>query len=405
MRLYYYLIFTASFFNKKARLWINGRKNIFKKIEDFNLQNTTNIWFHVSSLGEFEQGRPIIEQIKNNFPEFKIVLTFFSPSGYEIRKNYKFADYILYLPLDTKKNATKFISIINPKAVFFVKYDIWFHYLNTLFIKSTPTFLISAIFRQNQIFFRWYGKWYKKALSFFTKIYVQNQFSLDLLLKNNVTNAVIAGDTRLDRVFDIPKAANKYNIIDKFRNNKLCIVCGSTWEIDEKILTTFLNSTKHQIKFVIAPHEIHKQHLEKLILMLNKSYILYSKAENEDIVNYDILIIDNIGMLSSIYQYADIAYIGGGFGNGIHNILEPAAWGIPIVFGPKYNKFQEAVDLIKLKAAYSISNRNDFFNIITKLISEVDFRNECGQIAEKYIIDNKGASHLIFSEFIKLQNK
>lgn len=402
MRLYYFLIFTASFFNKKAKLWISGRRNIFSIIRKSGVSNTKNIWFHVSSLGEFEQGRPIIEKIKSQYPDFKIVLTFFSPSGYEIRKNYNKADYIFYLPLDTKNNAVNFIKIINPICVFFVKYDFWYNYLNTLSKQNIPTFLISALFRENQIFFRWYGNWYKKILYFFTKIFVQNKISLDILDRNNVHNHIIAGDTRLDRVFEISQSVKNFDIIEKFKSDKFTIVFGSSWEPDENIITNFINLSNNELKYIIAPHEIHKEHISKLIKLLSKKYLLYSEAANSSFKDINVLIIDNIGMLSSIYRYAEIAYIGGGFGAGIHNIQEPATWGLPIVFGPKYKKFQEAVDLIVQGGAFTIKSEDEFNLIIEKLIYDSDFRQNSGLNSKKYIADNKGATEIIFKEFEKI---
>jgi 3-deoxy-D-manno-octulosonic-acid transferase len=398
------LIFTASFFNKKAKLWIEGRKNIFEKIKGIDFSNSTNIWFHVSSLGEFEQGRPLIEEIKQKYPTLKIILTFFSPSGYEIRKNYQLADYIFYLPIDTKKNAKKFIKLINPKFVFWIKYDFWYNYLNQLSKQNVPIYLLSAIFRKNQIFFKKYGKWYKKILFFFDKIFVQNQSSFDILEENGIHNQIVAGDTRLDRVFEISQTAKSFEIVEIFKDDKLTIICGSTWEEDEKIISAFINNSDEYLKFIIAPHEIHNEHINKIINLLDKKYILYSQAKILNLKDIQVLIIDNIGMLSSLYKYADITYIGGGFGTGIHNTLEPAIWGLPIIFGPKYHKFQEAVDLINLNAAFSISNNLDFEKILNKLINENNYRNECGEISKNYILNNKGATKLIFLYFEKTCN-
>jgi len=404
IRLYYFLIYTASFFNKKAKFWIEGRKDFWTKLEDAKIKDTQNIWFHVASLGEFEQGRTVIEAIKKLKPEYKIVLTFFSPSGYEIRKNYDKADYIFYLPLDTKYNAKKFIEIVKPKIVFFVKYEFWYHYLNQLFKSNIETYIFSSIFREKQIFFKPYGKWYRGILKFFKHIFVQNQNSIDLLKTININNTTLSGDTRFDRVFEISQNVKKYPIIEKFIENNLVLICGSTWLPDEEIIINFINNKSKNIKTIIAPHEINQNHVSKLCSLIKNNYIKYSEANLENIVNHEVLIIDNIGMLSSLYQYGNIAYIGGGFGVGIHNTLEAATFGLPIVFGSNYHKFKEAKDLIFSNAAFSISNQNELNEILIKLIEKENLRIEAGKYAKNYIVENKGATQKIL-EKIEFFNK
>jgi len=395
VRGYYILIFIVSFFNKKAKLWILGRKNFFAKLENSNINITKNLWFHVASLGEFEQGRPVLEAIKKLYPNHKIVLTFFSPSGYEVRKNYQYADYILYLPLDTQRNAKRFIEIIKPEIVFWIKYEFWFHYLNQLHKSKIRTYIFSAIFREKQIFFKPYGKWYANILTFFTHIFVQNQKSIELLNQINITNCSLSGDTRFDRVFEISQNVKKIPIIEKFMNNKIVFICGSTWLPDEEFISEFINKNSKNIKIIIAPHEINENHVSKLCSLLKVNYIKYSEATIENVVEKDVIIINNLGMLSSLYQYGTIAYIGGGFGVGIHNTLEAATFGLPIIFGTNYHKFQEAKNLIEIKAAFSISNQKEFNEKLNELIENVKQRAEAGSFAKNYVYSQKGATQQI----------
>lgn len=395
IRLYSFIALIISPFNLKAKKWINGRKNILAKIKkEFIVSNKKVIWIHVSSLGEFEQGRQIIEKIKNSYQNIKIILTFFSPSGYEIRKNYKFADNVFYLPVDTKKNAKAFINIINPEIVFFVKYDIWYNYLNELKNQKIRTYLISANFRKNQIYFKSYGKFYAKILKSFNTIFVQNENSKNLLKKIGISNSVITGDTRFDRVWEIAKLAKPNTILENFKTSDLLIVAGSTWERDEEILLNLLKAIP-KIKLVIAPHLIHKQNISRIQKLFNNfNTSLYSNYSNES----QVLIIDNIGLLSSIYKYADIAYIGGGFGKGIHNILEPAAHGKPVIFGPKYYKFPEAIDTIANKICFSIKNPSDLIILIEKLIADKNYLQTLSEKMSEYINKNIGSSDEILKK-------
>ena len=394
IRLYFCSIYLAQFFNQKAKLWIKGRKNIWQKISQVTKkENQKNIWIHVSSLGEFEQGRPVIEAIKKNINNVKIILTFFSPSGYEIRKNYAFADYIFYLPLDTKKNVKKFYSFIKPDVVIFVKYDFWYNYLNEAHKQNIPLILISATFKQQSIFFKPYGRFFKNMLNYFTKIFVQDENSQKLLHKINI-DSEISGDTRCDRVIEIAQNANLPDKILNIINNKMVIVVGSAWKKDIKIIKKTINYFK-DILWIIAPHNIEKQNIDKIIQLLNKKVIKYSEIVNNQEFEGNILIIDNIGMLASLYKTAYIAYVGGGFGKGIHNILEPAVYGIPVIFGPNFIKFNEAVDLIKLKAAFTVKNETEAFNIFKMLITDQELRNICEKNAKNYVIEKAGATNII----------
>ena len=360
IHLYRLIIHFASLFNKKARLWVQGRKNIFENLR-IDIGNQKNIvWFHAASLGEFEQGRPVLEGFKKKFPEYKILLTFFSPSGYEIRKNYKEADFVYYLPLDLNKYVDQFLSIVQPKFVFFIKYEFWFNYLKKLNILQIPVFIISANFRKNQHFFKWYGGWFRNNLRNIEWFFVQNQNSKQLLNSIGINNATVSGDTRFDRVVEIASNPQKFPLVEEFVRNNFILLAGSTWPEDEKMLTYLFSINIPNFKLIIAPHEIHEDH----ILQIEKIYsnhktIRFSKADKAEIANYNILIIDGMGFLSSLYQYCMLAYIGGGFGKGIHNILEAVTFGKPVVFGPKYQKFMEAVEMVKKGGAFTFRNESD----------------------------------------------
>ncbi len=401
IRIYYLGILAASLFNKKAKQWLAGRKGLIKKIAQTIDQGNQIIWFHAASLGEFEQGRPVMEAIRKDYPDYKLLVTFFSPSGYEIRKNYSGADYIFYLPLDTARNASKFIEIVQPVKVFFVKYEYWYHYLKILHQKKMPVYLISAIFRSNQVFFRWYGGWYRKMPGYFNHIFVQNDDSLNLLKKYGITHTSKSGDTRFDRVAEISRQTRTIAVVEKFCNSKTTVICGSTWEKDEEILLKYINQSEDALKFIIAPHEIHESHIQRIISGLEKPYILYSEATAVNVTGKQVLIINNIGMLSSLYKYGQCAYIGGGFGVGIHNILEAAAFHLPVVFGPNYHKFREAVDLIQLKGAFCIHDFSELSTVFNSFLGNEEKRLKAGNIAGKYVADNQGATSEIMNRVFK----
>jgi 3-deoxy-D-manno-octulosonic-acid transferase len=407
LALFFYNIFLGLYFmgvrfmswrSPKARLWLAGRRGIFEKITiwKYSLLPTEKIiWMHCASLGEFEQGRPILESIREQFPSYKILLTFFSPSGYEIRKNYAGADAVFYLPMDSVVSSKKFIEIINPTLAIWVKYEYWYYYLTFLKQKAIPVILVSAIFRQSQPFFKWYGGLWKKILESFKHIFVQNEASFALLQKIEMdTNATIAGDTRFDRVISI--AENKKDLPDiliQFCKNHKVIVAGSTWEEDEEEIVHYVKTNK-QIKLIIAPHEIDEERLLDIKKLFTNS-ILYSdflKANTEA----QIIIIDNIGMLSSLYSLADVTYIGGGFNDtGIHNILEAAVYGKPVIFGPEYEKFSEAIALVEAGAAFSIENALELEALLDKLLINEILLKETSSIAKNYVYKNKGATHKI----------
>jgi len=384
--------------NKKAAKWVKGRKH--QKISPIS-ESEKVAWFHCASLGEFEQGRPVIESFKKQHPDFKVVLTFFSPSGYEIRKNYEQADYVYYLPADTPSNARTFIDLIRPQIAFFIKYEFWFNYLQELWRSHTPTYLISGIFRKNQHFFRWYGEWFRRQLRSFEKFFVQNEASYLLVEKILPGKSMITGDTRFDRVYQIAQKARPFPDIKKFKNGKPLLLAGSTWPADEEVfLPSVLEAVKTwDLKVIIAPHEVHEQRINALIKLLPDSTIRYSQTSG-DISDKKILVIDSIGLLSHLYQYGDIAYIGGGFGVGIHNTLEAATFGLPVIFGPNYQKFQEAKELIENEAAYSIQSKNEFDKTFLRLLENQDARDKAGKQAKNYVHRKRGGTQLILENII-----
>lgn len=402
--LVYLLLLPASLINKKARLWITGRKNWHKKLKQWQRGDSPVYWFHAASLGEFEQGIPIMETMKTRVPECKILLTFFSPSGYEIRKNYKNADFVSYLPLDTPYNARKFISTASPRAVFFIKYEFWYFYLRQLKNNNIPVYLISGIFRPEQIFFRWYGSWYKNHLRAFNRLFVQDQVSSDLLKGINIHNASITGDTRFDRVASTARQVREISLAHEFTVNSVCIVAGSTWPADEVLLAAYINTSPPTVKFIIAPHEIHEAHINRLVQLFTRASIRYSQATDHNIKGKQVLIIDNIGMLSSLYHYGQIAYIGGGFGKGIHNVLEAAVFGIPVVFGPNHQNFREAIGIIKTGGGFSVTTAEELLETINKLITLPEFYEHTAKNAKEYIASNIGATARIL-QYLKEDSK
>ena len=380
---------------------MDGRKLVFEILKTKISPNDKTIWFHAASLGEYEQGLPVIEKIKMKYPDHKIVLTFFSPSGYEVRKNNPFTDITVYLPLDTKKNAQQFLKLAHPEMVFFIKYEYWPNYLNELQKRGTPTYLISGIFRKNQMFFKWYGGFYRTAMNTFTYFFVQNESSKKLLMELGKTNVAISGDTRFDRVASILEKDNSLDFIESFKNNTLTIVVGSSWPKDESLLVDYINQTTEKVKFIIAPHNIKQEQIQELKNSITKKTVLFSDVEMRLIASlkdFDVFIIDTIGILTKIYSYADIAYVGGGFGNpGVHNILEPATFGVPIVVGPNFSHFAEATALVNMDGCLSISDKSSLFDAFSNLITNEDIRHEKGHICSTFVQMNKGATAIIMN--------
>ena len=383
-------------FSPKIKLFVDGRKEVFSILQSKINPTDKTIWFHAASLGEYEQGLPVIEKIKIRFPNHKIVVTFFSPSGYEVRKNNTVADATVYLPLDTKSNAQKFISTINPELVFFIKYEYWPNYLNELKKRQIKTYLISGIFRKNQAFFKWFGGFYRNALKTFDYFFVQNDSSKKLIQNIGFNNVKVSGDTRFDRVVSILERDNSLDFIEQFKNNQTTIVIGSSWPKDENLLVNYINNASDDIKFIIAPHNIKSEQIQELKKSITKKTILFSEKNNIDLSNFNVFIIDTIGILTKIYSYADIAYVGGGFGNpGVHNILEPATFGVPIVIGPNYSHFAEATALVNMEGCISISNQNELNDAFNLLINNEDERLEKGHICSTFVQMNKGATDVI----------
>ena len=388
-------------FSPKIKLFVNGRKLVFQTLEDKIKPSDKTIWFHAASLGEFEQGLPVMEKIKDKFPNHKIVVTFFSPSGYEVRKNNTIADATVYLPLDTKSNAKKFLKLVHPEMVFFIKYEFWPNCLNELKKSNITTYLISGIFRENQAFFKWYGGFYRKALKTFDYFFVQNESSKKLLQSLGFQNVKISGDTRFDRVVAILERDNSLDFIEKFKDNKTTIVIGSSWPKDEELLVNYINQSSEEIKFIIAPHNIKEEQISNLKSQITKKTVLFSEKNDIDLSNYNVFIIDTIGILTKIYSYADIAYVGGGFGNpGVHNLLEPATFGIPIIVGPNYSHFAEATALVHQEGCISIKNQNELNEAFDNLISNEDIRHEKGHICETFVQMNKGATQTIMNHIL-----
>lgn len=401
IHLYAFFIELISPFHKKARLMRLGQWKTNGILREKIDRNAKYIWFHASSLGEFEQGRPLIEKIKAEHPEYKILLTFFSPSGYEVRKNYGGADVVCYLPFDTPYRVKKFLDLSKPVMAIFIKYEFWDNYLSELKRRNIPVYIVSAIFRKEQLFFKWYGGMYRKVLSYFTHIFVQDDASRELLLKYGVTNVSVFGDTRFDRVQDVYKNTKQVPMVDLFVNNnrsdnQLTMVAGSSWQQDEEVYLNYFNEHP-ELKLIIAPHEIHKDHLMHIESMLKRPSIRLSEATEKDIKGKSCLIVDSFGLLSSIYRYGDLAYIGGGFGAGIHNVLEAAVYGIPVIFGPKYQKFKEARDLLQVGGAFSITDEKTFESKMEELSTYRDLLEAAGAAAGDFVKSNIGATNRIIA--------
>jgi len=402
VRLYFVAVWFASFFNNKARLWINGRKaRAFLRFSD-------SIWFHFASLGEFEQGRSVLEALREQYPGSKFVITFFSPSGYEVRKNTPLADAVYYLPLDTRANAREFLDAIQPKMAVFTKYEYWYHFFKEAKQRDIPVYVISGIFRPGQIFFKWYGVLPRKILGFVSWFFVQDERSKQLLAQNGLNNVTVSGDTRFDRVWANAQQPKAIPGLAEFKNSHRVFIAGSTWPGDEKLIAALV-SAHPELKFVIAPHEISEDKLNNLLALLPAATaIRYSQFTahpdgytGSPHVECRVLVIDNIGMLSSLYQYGDIAYIGGGFGAGIHNTLEAAAFGLPVIFGPNYKKFIEANELIAIKAGFSIADEAQLKGITETLVTDKAFYNIAAKKAGEYVKEHTGATLTIVGHIVR----
>jgi 3-deoxy-D-manno-octulosonic-acid transferase len=400
IRLYNLSIIMAAPFVPKARLWRQGRRDLFEKLEKLD-RGKKRLWIHCASLGEFEQGRPLIEALRKQYPGYQVILTFFSPSGYEIRKNYQAADHVFYLPIDTASNARRFTGLVDPAAAFFIKYEFWYHYLNVLKSRKIPVYLVSAIFRPGQAFFKPYGGFFRKMLACYQTLFVQDQRSRELLKDISFQNVIISGDTRFDRVSDIANSVAAIPFLSEFKSGKKLLIAGSTWPDDEKLLAGYITAMPRDMKLVIAPHEIQSHSLKSTFSLFSEgrktNVEFYSELTPEKAEITDILIIDSIGLLSSLYSYGDIAYIGGGFGRGIHNILEPAAFGLPVFFGPAYKKFREACDLVERREAFPVTTSGELGLLLKELLADPRKLDDLKLKIKEYVESHRGATSRILN--------
>ena len=397
------LVRVAASFNPKARQWVTGRQGWADTVRYLLTGNKQPIaWFHAASLGEFEQGRPVMEAFRAQYPTHKILLTFFSPSGYEVRKNYDGADYVLYLPADTPDNARQFVQLVRPEMVFFIKYEFWYNYLRELKAAQVPVISFSAIFRPNQLFFRPYGGFYRNMLGYFDHILVQNQASVDLLKSVGITSVTLAGDTRFDRVAQVAAVKKDIPVVQQFKAGNPLLVIGSAWPEDMEVLIPFLNTFNQPLKAIIAPHEIHDAEIDNWRGRLNRSSVRFSEANGQEVSGASFLFIDNIGMLSSLYQYGEFAYVGGAFKQGLHNILEAATFGMPLFFGPEYSKFQEAVDLVEEGAAFPVSSTTE---LSIRFGKQYDDSEKATRVSREYVQRNIGATEKVMQVVERLKRE
>jgi len=400
------LILLSPIFSPKMSLFVKGRRSVIDTIKSTLKKGDKKIWFHCASLGEYEQGVPVIKKIKEEFPDHKIIVSFFSPSGFEVKKNDKLADCTVYLTLDTPKNAKNFIDLLQPSVAIFIKYEFWPNYLFELKKKSIPTILVSGLFRKDQVFFKFYGGFMRRTLNSFSHFFVQDQLSKNLLEQLKISQVSVSGDTRFDRVSDQLSVNNELDFMALFKQDLFCLVCGSTWPKDESILINYINNFSNNTKFIIAPHEVNNLRIESLKKKLKVKTVLYSDREKYNISDYQVLIIDTVGLLTKVYSYADVAYIGGGIGmgaNGLHNILEAATFGVPIIIGKNYTNFPEAKKLKKLNGLFSVASPQEFIDIFNQLKTDAPFCEKTGLISKNFILNNRGATDIILNYLQKLQ--
>ncbi|SDL71520.1 3-deoxy-D-manno-octulosonic-acid transferase [Salinimicrobium catena] len=392
------LLPVSGIFSEKMKLSVEGRKKTFSHLEEQVSASDKTIWFHTASLGEYEQAVPVIEAVRERFPKHKIVVSFFSPSGYEIKKNSALADVVVYLPIDTRKNAKKFLELVHPEWALFVKYEFWPNFLRELSRQKIPTVLVSGAFRKDQSFFKSYGGWMRKSLNTFRHFFVQNEHSKELLNSIGFENVSVSGDTRFDRVSDQLSQNNELDFAEEFKNNELCVVAGSTWPEDEALLVDYFNSAPEKVKFMIAPHTLKPEKIRSLREKLEVSTVLFSEKEGKNLEEYRVMIVDTIGLLTKLYNYADIAYVGGAAGNtGLHNILEPATFGVPVIIGKNFSKFPEAIKLQQLAGLFSVADKEELSAILGKLAKDENFRKSTGMICGHYVNSNTGATGIIIN--------
>lgn len=397
--IYLYLcgVAVASIFSKKVKKMWKGERQTLNILKSKVNPNHQYIWFHAASLGEFEQGRPLIERIRADYPEYKILLTFFSPSGYEVRKNYEHADIVCYLPIDTIRNARRFLRTVRPCMAFFIKYEFWYNYLHILKHRNVPVYSVSSIFREHQIFFRWYGKSYAGVLRCFTYFFVQNEKSKHLLHTIGIDTVDVVGDTRFDRVLQIKEKAQQLPIVEAFKADKKVFVAGSSWAPDEDIFIPFMNECKDW-KMIIASHVISEEHLKRIEEKCKGKTVRYTATTPEEAAQAQCLLIDCFGLLSSVYHYGEVAYVGGGFGVGIHNVLEAVVWKMPVLFGPNHQRFQEAQELIKTKGGFEITDSSSFAHMMQQFMTQQEYLRLSGEAAGSYVESKAGATHKILKQ-------
>jgi len=400
LRLYLLVIRLVSLINSRARKLMRGRRGLFRNMQRELVPGKAYLWFHCASLGEFEQGRPLMELMKREDPDCKILLTFYSPSGYEIRKKYEGADYVYYLPSDTPENVRRFLDLVQPAAVFFVKYEFWFNFLDEIGKRKIPAYLVSGIFREEQLFFKWFGGWFRKKLRTFNRFYVQEEASIQLLARHGFTNALLSGDTRFDRVLEIAAEARELPLAAAFKGDRQLVIVGSSWEADEELLLSLELDTS-RYKLLIAPHEIGEEQIAATVARFEAKYrvMTWSGANRSNVAGAEILIIDNIGMLSSLYRYGTLAYIGGGFGEGIHNILEAAVCGLPVIFGPNYKKFSEATELLSAGGAFCVHDAKELRNVFGLLTGDPIVQQIASEVSRNYVNKKSGATRRIYDDF------
>ncbi len=392
--IYLFGVAIASIFSKKVRKMWKGERRTIRLLKESVDPADRYIWFHAASLGEFEQGRPLMERIRHEYPDYKILLTFFSPSGYEVRKNYEHADIVCYLPLDTIHNARRFLRAVRPSMAFFIKYEFWYNYLHILKHRQVPVYSVSSIFREDQIFFRWYGRKYANVLKCFTRFFVQNETSRRLLATIGIDDVDIIGDTRFDRVLEIKGAAKHLPIVEAFKNGEPVFVAGSSWAPDEEVFIPFFNR-RRDWKFIIAPHVIDEDRIDEIMHKLQRKAVRYTQTTPREASTADCLIVDCYGLLSSIYHYGEVAYVGGGFGMGIHNVLEAAVWNVPVLFGPNNRRFQEAQELKQAGGGFEITDSRSFDVLMNRFIDDADYLNRHGRSAAIFVQERAGATEKI----------
>lgn len=394
IRVFGLLVWVAARFKRTARLWVEGRRHWHRRLSAEIREPGNLVWFHAASLGEFEQGRPIIERVRQQYPDHRILLTFFSPSGYEVRKDFDKADYVHYIPLDTPKNAKKFLDTVRPKLAVFIRYEYWYNLLWAMFLRDIPVVMASAIFRKDQIFFKPYGAWSRQALRRISHFFVQNRQSLELLDSIGIENKDLSGDTRFDRVWDAAREKREFPLVERFLAGRMCLMAGSSWPFDDQLLKDILPAFP-DLKFVIVPHHVDEANIRRIRDLFEDEVAVYSKGEEQDLENRQVLVVDTIGILTYLYRLADLTYIGDGFGAGIHSILEPAVFGMPIFFGPNYQNFHEAVELVERRGVFPIKDLGELREGIRRFVDDEGARHAVGQICREYIKEKRGATERV----------